>query len=500
MRAPLFHRLALYLLLIVYLAVRFWRLTDSCLWFDEIFSVHAAEHSWPGLFSFVARDIIHPPLFYALLKMWITIGGESVFWLRLLPVLLSFIAVIPFLLLCRAVGLQRATTLFAFLFFAVNGPLIKYSQEVRMYSLLMCLALFSIWLFVRWQREEKGIVPLTIINILLVYTHYAGWLIVGTEFLAVVLFRRDLLKRFCIISVVLIVTFLPWFLAVSRTATGSGLAQNISWVERPGVGLLFQFLLNLCEPFYAPVSSIDPVSVYRVAIPILLLCALAAIVFAARERQTESHRSIDTLWLLATVPVVLLFVASWIFPYSIWGSRHLIVVFPLFSILFASSVAALKIDWLRTSTITLVLLFIGYGFVLQIQRPVQPQVWCSWEQLAPRIEQNGQPQKLYVFEDLIAYQFWFATRGRSDLQIVKVNGVPDMVEDKAYFLPRGFDDVKIISVGEITGDHFWVAFRDMKWDERHPPLNLLLDRGYKLGQPETIDAGGLKAFLVEIRQ
>src|SRR5215470_6516511 len=131
MRAISFYRIALIVLVIAYVAVRLWRLTDSCLWFDEIFSVHAAEHSWLGLFSFVAQDLVHPPLFYVLLKVWIAAGGESQLWLRLLPVLLAFIGIIPFLLICRELEFRGSTTLLAFLLFAVNGPLIKYSQEVR---------------------------------------------------------------------------------------------------------------------------------------------------------------------------------------------------------------------------------------------------------------------------------------------------------------------------------------------------------------------------------
>ncbi|MCY7345329.1 MAG: hypothetical protein LH614_03840, partial [Pyrinomonadaceae bacterium] len=86
---------------LIYAALRFWNLTASCLWFDEIFSVHAATHDWQNLFWFVAQDLIHPPFFYFLLKIWIAVGGESLFWLRLFPVTFSIVAVVPFLLLCR---------------------------------------------------------------------------------------------------------------------------------------------------------------------------------------------------------------------------------------------------------------------------------------------------------------------------------------------------------------------------------------------------------------
>src|SRR2546421_7026662 len=125
------------LLIVVYIAVRFWRIGDSCLWFDEIYSVHAAEHAWGDILNFVALDLIHPPLYYLLLKVWIGIGGEGVVWPRSLSVLFALVAVFPFIRLCRELQIGFWAQTFAFFLFAVNGSLIKYAQEVRMYSLLL---------------------------------------------------------------------------------------------------------------------------------------------------------------------------------------------------------------------------------------------------------------------------------------------------------------------------------------------------------------------------
>src|SRR5687767_1974805 len=93
-------------IVVLFIAARLWRLTSSCLWFDEIFSVHAARHSWLDLFHFVAADIIHPPLFYVLLKIWSGLGGESVGWLRILPAVIGIVSIIPFTLLCRELKLK----------------------------------------------------------------------------------------------------------------------------------------------------------------------------------------------------------------------------------------------------------------------------------------------------------------------------------------------------------------------------------------------------------
>src|SRR6187402_689377 len=181
---------ALAALCILFIAARLWGLAASCLWFDEIFSVHAAEHSWNSLPWFVALDLIHPPLFYILLKFWIAIGGDGLLWLRLFPVLFSVIALVPFLLLGRELKVPTWTKALALFLLAVNGPMIKWAQFVRMYTLLMCVSLFSIWVFARYFNRGKGLIPLTIVNILLVYTHYYGWLVLAAEVVAILIFQR----------------------------------------------------------------------------------------------------------------------------------------------------------------------------------------------------------------------------------------------------------------------------------------------------------------------
>src|SRR5213080_2775677 len=151
-------QLIFFSIVILYIAARFWRLTAGCLWFDEIFSVHAARHSWRELFSFVAADVVHPPLFYALLKIWIAAGGESLVWLRLFPFLISVAAIVPLMLLCRALQLNAAET---------------------------NLTLGSLWLFVRFVQEgaraRKLLPALSAVNLLLVFTHYYGWMVLASE-------------------------------------------------------------------------------------------------------------------------------------------------------------------------------------------------------------------------------------------------------------------------------------------------------------------------------
>ncbi|QYU66026.1 glycosyltransferase family 39 protein [Leptolyngbya sp. 15MV] len=249
-----------------YGGVGLWGLTVPCLWFDEIFGVHAAEHTWRGLLSFIAQDLIHPPLFYLLLKIWIAFGGESLLWLRLFPVLFSVLALFPFLLVCRELKLKTQTIIIALLLLAVNGALIKYAQEVRMYSLLLFFSLMSIWLFSRYFIKGKSFTALIFVNILLVHTHYFGWLVVGSEVVAILIFQRIKIRQTLLMFALTFASFVPWMIAIYRaTTTGSELEQNIGWIERPGITQIVQFVFDLIEPFYFQASNAEPASLYYIS-------------------------------------------------------------------------------------------------------------------------------------------------------------------------------------------------------------------------------------------
>lgn len=481
-----------------YVLFRIWGMTDSCLWFDEIFSVHTAEHPWETIISFAAKDLIHPPLFYVLLKIWTSIGGESLFWLRLLPIVFSIFAIFPFWMICRELKLKASTAIVALSLFAVNGSLIKYAQEVRMYSLLLCLSLFSIWLFSRFYFRGKNFWLLTLVNILLVYMHYFGWLIVVAEVAAVLIAQRIKLRRILLMLAVTLAGFLPWIFAVFRFAEpGSDVEQNIGWIARPGFTGIFEFAFDVIEPFYYQQSSADPSSKFLIVIPLLLLIAAAKIIYLIDFKNADEKDGFYLMNIFSLVPLTTAFIASWLLPVSVWGSRHLIIVFAPMTIIIAIFLTTAAKKPLRYVFIGAVYLLIGIAFVIQLRAEKPKFIWCAWEQLAAQIP-DDQPQTIYVFEDLVAYHFWFATKNDPNFRIVKVNGIPEMTEDKAYFLPRGFDGV--ISSDKISGDNIWIAFRAEKIDSAKPPVSNLNSLGYEVAETVEFPAGTTHAYLIRVEK
>jgi hypothetical protein len=432
----------------------------------------------------VALDLIHPPLFYVRLKLWMDIVGDDLFWLRLLPVIISCIAIIPFLGLCRELKQKTWVTALALFFLAVNGSLIKYSQEVRMYSLLMCLSLFSMWLFARYFNRGKSLVFLVIVNILLVYSHYFGWYVVSAEVVTILIFQRAKWRPIVAMFGAVLASFLPWMIAVWQAARGgSALGQNIGWMSRPGIREVTTFVFDLVEPFYYQASNAESTSIWRVSVPILLITLFALILYFAKWKQRTEDEKRTTYFLLifAGLPIHASFVASWLLPYSIWGTRHLIIAFPPVAILTAIALYNISLGWLRVTAITLMVLFSGYAFALHAMRPTPQYSWCAWEQLATDI--NAFETPLFATEDIIAYHLWFARRkeGAAGPRVTKVDGLEGVNEDKAFFLPRGFDTVSRKKLDQINDQRLWLALRfqeDLR--PKDPPLRDFLRAGYRI--------------------
>jgi len=500
----------------VFIGARLWGLTSSCLWFDEIFSVHAARHEWSRLLSFVAADIIHPPLFYVLLKIWISIGGESLLWLRLFPVLISIAVIFPFFLLCRELHLGTTEIRLALLLMAVNGYLIKYAQEVRMYSLLLFFTVCSLWLFVKFVNATPAWKPLLVlfaINLLLVYTHYYGWLVIAAEAAFLLLLHRDKVPDFLIAGAVLLLCFSPWVYAVTSAAgQGKGLVQNIGWVARPRLADVVQFFALLNAPFYFRQSSNQVVYarwglLAGFVIFGLPLVALLWRLIRQRYQQGEVNLSASKgLIIFSAIPLVLAILASWVLPHSVWGTRHLIIVAVPYLLLAAIGLDRLRPQWLRITAFLLLGCWLFLAGTTTLLKRGDTYIWCAWEHLSRQLIQRqyapAEGVKVYAFEDLVAYHLWFALEesAGAKIKIGLIKGVPGIQEDPAYFLPRAFSDIPVQDLSALSESHFWIAFRDTDFHEQGPPLKTLKDRGYEVRQILEVAAAGQRAFLVELEK
>ncbi len=129
------------LLTLLGFGLRLHNLSFQPLWGDEGWSFYFAAQTLPRLIELTAIDI-HPPLYYILLKSWLTLAGFGPETARFFSVgvgtlLIPAVGLLGWRLRDRRVGVTAAGVV------ALAPLAVYYSQEVRMYGLVTLLGALS---------------------------------------------------------------------------------------------------------------------------------------------------------------------------------------------------------------------------------------------------------------------------------------------------------------------------------------------------------------------
>ena len=204
----------------------------SSIWFDESYSAYLVRGDFGQIWAETAQDV-HPPLFYFLLKIWSGIFGTSDFAMRFMSVFFGAISIIlAFHLLKRWFGLKVATVATAFL--SLSPFLIRYGQEMRMYTLIFAIvvgATYALDVALETQKKRYYIIYAVLLA-LGMWTHYftaLAWLAHVVYLVAIK--KINLFKKpFLWVYLLAIVLYVPWLPAFfTQTAT----VQQGFWI--PGV-------------------------------------------------------------------------------------------------------------------------------------------------------------------------------------------------------------------------------------------------------------------------
>ena len=260
---------------LLFIVMRLWGLTAYCLDGDEIFSLLAARQDFGGLLATAVADVSHPPLFYILLKLWIAMGGQSLLWLRLLPAVISIATLVPIYLMCRELKLRPWETALAVAMLALNGFVIHYAQHLRMFVLLQFFAAWSTWILIRLLASPRTTwrdwLFCFLVNLGLIYSHYWGWVLLGTELLVVLAVARAKTVPALLVGTALVIGFSPWVYAVLKWSLLKGTATaQIAWIGAPELRDVVCFFGTLNGSLDIPGST--GVGLLLFGIPVLLLC------------------------------------------------------------------------------------------------------------------------------------------------------------------------------------------------------------------------------------
>lgn len=166
--------------------LRFFKLDFQSLWLDELYtSAFTNPHlSLSYIFSTWLFADTHPPLYYLLLREWQILAGESVIALRLPSALMGFLTILASWSLFPKKHEFLTKIIFTGLM-SCSYAAFYFSQEARMYSLLLflavCLTLMSISIINSLNDEEpldrKKILLFFLCSAIACFTHYFGVLL-----------------------------------------------------------------------------------------------------------------------------------------------------------------------------------------------------------------------------------------------------------------------------------------------------------------------------------
>ena len=332
---------------VVYSALRVWSVWTPRLWGDEVFNYSLSQGSWISLIKRAGLDMAHPPLFYIVLKLWISLVGSSMAGLRVLTVALSIAALVPFLMLGRELLFRTRELALALSLMAINNYLILYSYYLRPYSLLLFLTLCSDVAFLKFlRRDESGntraLFILITVNVLFVYTHYFAWLVVIAQFLWVMFMDRRHLRGLTVAAAITILCFLPWVgvIVYVSTQVSYTILDQVHWHWPPGLASVVMLLRCYHGGFKSTWLTLAGSGVF------VLLAILPVARFALSARKTKRDESVklNPLVLLAwltTFPIVVSLVIAHELTW-VWEPRYVIVSAVPYLLLVAASAFRLQ--------------------------------------------------------------------------------------------------------------------------------------------------------------
>lgn len=149
--------------------LRLYHLGINSLWIDEAWSLFASSQPW----HLIPFSDIHPPLYYWLLKIGVMVFGQDEWGIRMVSALLGIIAVPLTYLLGKEIA-GRNIGLFAAAMMTFSPMAIYYSQEARMYTLVMVLFILFMIMLLRGLREQSlwQWLALAVVSALVQWTHY----------------------------------------------------------------------------------------------------------------------------------------------------------------------------------------------------------------------------------------------------------------------------------------------------------------------------------------
>lgn len=422
---------------------------QQSVWFDEAYSILVAEHSWREIVRLTAEDV-HPPVYYWLLKAWMTLFGSGELALRSMSALFLGLSIgAAGLLVRRLFGVKAALVTLPFLVFAPF--LLRYGFEIRMYAFVSFLGAISTYVLavaVEEKARKRRWLLFSIYTLLValgVYTLYFTallWIahLVWLMWLAYKERRREVTMPALASYAASFLLFLPWlpvFLGRAGGGTLSEVTHALGFENLYGI-VTFLFL-------YRPSWEVGVLSVLAVVFIIAAIFYLGMLAY--KSASTKERRYLALLAAYFIVPVLVLVVVTHIKP--IYLERYVahiaIGAYTGVGVLAALSLRSGKKMAKAVSVVLLAVLLVGYVNLVKsgnynfqrLHRPSVEQVaglltdcrdgaiiFADGPQIAVELGYYITDCPVYFFNETLEMSGGFAMLSGSPLRVASASELP----------------------------------------------------------------------------
>jgi len=346
------YRATLALILLLAFGLRVHQLDAQSLWYDEGVTARVAQMGAGALARWTADDI-QPPLYYLLLGGWLRLfdpwPGNIAYLMRFFSAGFGLLLTALMASLARRLWHACAGLLTA-LVVAVSPLMVYYSQEARMYAMLLFLVTLAAYWVVRQldylgrrtpgaERRRLGYLALyAVTGLAAMYTHYfAGFALLALGLYWAHVWVREsrnvrALGGFALANLVMLMGYLPWLPAMWRRFQ----VDASYWTGRLKLNEAVQkTLVN----FVAGAREVFRVEDALVWLPWFGLAAIAwlAALMAIRRRGKQRPVALILHWLILP-PAIILFLA---YRTPKFNPRYLLISWPAWALLMGGGAAAL---------------------------------------------------------------------------------------------------------------------------------------------------------------
>lgn len=302
--------------------------------------------TWADTFEHLKLDG-NPPLFYVLTRLYAELFGHSDLALKLGVLALSVLAVPATYFICRRF-LPPEPALYVAAFIAFCPPVVRFSTLVRGYVLMPVLSLLSTWAMMRLLKGPPSrlwTLGYGLSTAAMVLCHYWGAFVAAGQAatVAIAASRRWIgmgsLRRWLAGVAASLILFLPWLLFFLYQ-----ISHNLSpWMRPPLPSRVVTGFMSWLV--VGPDYSLNPFELYGVVLSncLFLFAFLAPVRLVLGEAsppggEGEPLPTFDSrLWKLVAVASALAGLATTLLLRPVMRERYLIVLIPLFAVVFVAT-------------------------------------------------------------------------------------------------------------------------------------------------------------------